>query len=310
MDNPTENQENDLENEQALIDIFYKDAYRLNSLLSQINNGNLRNIMTTKENLHSSASTTKGELGIPKAANIGNTRNTSESEKRSIKETKTPLDDTIVQLLQQLNLPTETISPQKVFSSLRVIQGEISLKNYKLFSELIPNIGDFAILFDETIQKKQTLENRIEALRKMSSKDRNNRNLLQQLEKELLSLKLTTNDDTSMYKNLNILLPFLPKGVGFEVRLSDGSIFTGNLKSEYLIDPEESIFLNYGEHLPDQWNVLGIMDFAENTETETSTGDPITILSVCMKQISHTFLNCASQATIIPLLIYRNLSVQ
>lgn len=37
MDNPTENQENDLENEQALIDIFYKDAYRLNSLLSQIN---------------------------------------------------------------------------------------------------------------------------------------------------------------------------------------------------------------------------------------------------------------------------------
>jgi len=128
MDNPTENQENDLENEQALIDIFYKDAYRLNSLLSQINNGTLRNIMTTKENLHSSVSIIKGELGIPKAANIGNTRNTSESEKRSIKETNPPLDDTIVQLLQQLNLPTETISPQKVFSSLRVIQGEISLK--------------------------------------------------------------------------------------------------------------------------------------------------------------------------------------
>ena len=220
------------------------------------------------------------------------------------------MDDTIVQLLQQLNLPTETISPQKVFSSLRVIQGEISLKNYKLFSELIPNIGDFAILFDETIQKKQTLENRIEALRKMSSKDRDNRTLLQQLEKELLRLKLTTNDDTSMYKNLNILLPFLPKGVGFEIRLSDGSIFTGNLKSEYLIDPEESIFLNYGEHLPDQWNVLGIMDFAENAETETSTGDPITILSVCMKQISRMFLNSISQATIIPLLIYRDLSVQ
>jgi len=144
----------------------------------------------------------------------------------------------------------------------------------------------------------------------MSSKDRNNRTLLQKLEKELLSLKLTTNNNASMYKNLDILLPFLPKGVGFEIRLSDGSIFTGNLKSEYLIDPEESIFLNYGEHLPDKWNILGIMDFAENDETETSTGNPITLLSASMKHISRTFLNYASQATIIPLLIYRDLSVQ
>lgn len=57
MDNPTENQENDLENEQALIDIFYKDTYRLNSLLSQINNGTLRNIMTTSENSRPFSST-------------------------------------------------------------------------------------------------------------------------------------------------------------------------------------------------------------------------------------------------------------
>ena len=49
MDNTTENQESDFETEQALIDVFYKDDYRLNSLISQINNGALQSIMTTRE---------------------------------------------------------------------------------------------------------------------------------------------------------------------------------------------------------------------------------------------------------------------
>ena len=310
MDNPTENQENDFENEQALIDIFYKDTYRLNSLLSQINNGTLRNIMTTSENSRNSISTTKGEIGIPKIASAGKTWDTSESEKRSIKETRTPLDDTISQLLQQLGLPTDTTSPQKVFSSLRVIQGEIALKNYKLFSELIPLVSDFAPLFDEVLQRKQTLENNIAVLKKMSSKTREDKSLLQKLEKELVALKLRTNDEASMYKNLDIFLPFLPKGIGFEIRLSDNSVFTGNLKSEYLIDAEESIFLNYGERLPDKWNILGILDFTETDKTEPDANDPLTILSACMEKVSSMFFNQESKARIIPLLIYRELSVQ
>ena len=145
---------------------------------------------------------------------------------------------------------------------------------------------------------------------KVSSKTRENKALLQKLEKELLALKLRTNDEASMYKNLDIFLPFLPKGIGFEIRLSDNSVFIGNLKSEYLIDAEESIFLNYGEHLPDKWNILGILDFTETDKTESDANNPLTILSACMEKVSSMFFNQENKAKIIPLLIYRELSVQ
>ena len=94
-----------------------------------------------------------------------------------------------------------------------------------------------------------------------------------------------------------------------EIRLSDDSVFTGNLKSEYLIDAEESIFLNYGERLPDKWNILGILDFTETDKTEPDANDPLTILSACMEKVSSMFFNQESKARIIPLLIYRELSV-
>ena len=43
MDNTNKNQE---ETSRHLIDIFYKDDYRLNSLISQVNNGALQSIVT------------------------------------------------------------------------------------------------------------------------------------------------------------------------------------------------------------------------------------------------------------------------
>ena len=50
MDNTTQNQTTDTRDEQALIDIFYLDSYRLNSLISQLNNGALQAVTTMTEN--------------------------------------------------------------------------------------------------------------------------------------------------------------------------------------------------------------------------------------------------------------------
>ena len=53
MDNTNKNQE---ETSRHLIDIFYKDDYRLNSLISQINNGALQSVVTKTDKTQESVS--------------------------------------------------------------------------------------------------------------------------------------------------------------------------------------------------------------------------------------------------------------
>ena len=95
-----------------------------------------------------------------------------------------------------------------------------------------------------------------------------------------------------------------------EVSTEDGTVFTGSLKSEYLIDSEESISLNYGSRLPDKWNVLGIVDFKNPHETIPDSNDALAGLFTAMKEMSKMLIGSKSNATIIPILIYRNLNVE
>ena len=77
MDNTTQNQTSDTRDEQALIDVFYLDSYRLNSLISQMNSGALQAVTTTTENSQGSISSTKGSIGFQGFVNLGSDDNTS-----------------------------------------------------------------------------------------------------------------------------------------------------------------------------------------------------------------------------------------
>ena len=309
MDNAAKNKAEEAGEERALIDVFYKDTYRLDSLISQINNGALQTIITTMDNSQGSISSTKGTIGVQGLISIGADDNTSKSTKSSIQETKTPFDDSIIQILGQLGLSPQLSLPQRIFSSLQIVQGAVSLKNYKMFSEIIPVISSLAPFFDEKMKKRHQLEQYISMLKNKSSKSSEEKKQLKQWEEELFKQKVLTASEDEIFKNLHMVLPFFPKGIGFEVRLDDDSVLTGNLKSEYLIDTEESIFLNFGEALPDRWNVLGIVDYkSDNLANENST--PLAALSTIMKGISSMFFQSESKATVIPLLIYRELSIE
>jgi len=307
MDNTEENQTN--ESGQALIDIFYKDTYRLNSLISQINNGALQSVITTTDNTQGSVSALKSSLGIPKLASIGTDENTSEVTKQSIQETRNPYDEAILNLLNQLNIHPQNDSLSKIFSQLTIIHGKISLKNYKLFSEIIPLLSDGMNMFDEAIQKKNLLELQVSLLRNKKNTNKEEKALLYDLENQLINQKIAVAPTEMAFKNLHILLPFLPKGIGLEIILQDKTSVTGNLKSEYLVDTEEHIFLNYGENLPDEWNVLGIIDKNNDTNSQSDANNPLSGLSETMSVISTMFFHSSNQFTIIPLLIYRELNI-
>lgn len=103
--------------EEPLIDIFYKDTYRLNSLVSQINQGALQSVTTTLDDSQGSIHSTKAGIGIPKALGIGSNNAQSQSLKQSIQKTKSSYDDVILELLAQLELPHRETSAKALSRS-------------------------------------------------------------------------------------------------------------------------------------------------------------------------------------------------
>ncbi|MCI7267104.1 MAG: hypothetical protein MR545_07765 [Veillonellaceae bacterium] len=217
MDNTNKNQE---ETSRHLIDIFYKDDYRLNSLISQINNGALQSVVTKTDKTQGSVSDLTGSLGM-----------------------------------------------------------------------------------------QNCLEEMAKLLKAKSSKTPDDKRKLRELESELYAVKVEAMPYTSIFNNLHVLLPFLPTGIGLEVLADDSTVFTGSLKSEYLIDSEETISLNYGTTLPGKWNILGILDYKTTSNDEPAQDDVVATLHKAMSGISNLLVNPNSKATVIPIMIYRNLNL-
>ena len=84
MDNTNKNQK---ETSRHLIDIFYKDDYRLNSLISQINNGALQSVVTKTDKTQGSVSDFTGSLGVMQFISASGKGSTSESIGKHIETT-------------------------------------------------------------------------------------------------------------------------------------------------------------------------------------------------------------------------------
>ncbi|MCI7078760.1 MAG: hypothetical protein MR949_07280 [Veillonellaceae bacterium] len=306
MDNTNKNQE---ETSRYLIDIFYKDDYRLNSLISQINNGALQSVVTKTDKTQGSVSDFTGSLGVMQFISASGKGSTSESIGKHIEETRKIGDESLLKLIEQLNINPQECNFSEVFSCLNIISGSITLRNFKLISQMIPLIKDSMGIFEPTIKKQNCLEEMAKLLKAKSSKTPDDKRKLRELESELYAVKVEAMPYTSIFNNLHVLLPFLPTGIGLEVLADDSTVFTGSLKSEYLIDSEETISLNYGTTLPGKWNVLGILDYKTTSNDEPAQDDVVATLHKAMSGISNLLVNPNSKATVIPIMIYRNLNL-
>lgn len=306
MDNTNKNQE---ETSRHLIDIFYKDDYRLNSLISQINNGALQTVTVKSDKTQGSSFSAKGSAGSSHILSACGEKKNSESIGRHIEETRKIGDDLLIKLIEQLGISPQATGFTETYSNLNIITGTISLRNFKLISQIIPLFKDGMAIFDQNIQQKNEVEEILNFLKAKSHKTSEDKKLIKDMENELFSLKMKSISNTTIYDNLHVFLPFLPTGIGLEIEADDGTTFTGSLKSEYLIDSEEAIALNYGNRLPDKWNVLGIIDSRIMQGEENEENDFLRGLSKAMNEISRQLMSFKSQATIIPILIYRELTI-
>ena len=95
--------ENKNQTETALIDIFYKDTERLNSIISQRNKGTLQSLTTKSEDLQGSTFYSGGKVGIP-GSGLECNQQSKEENKKIIEENRLIQDFSVIDLLQTLDL--------------------------------------------------------------------------------------------------------------------------------------------------------------------------------------------------------------
>ncbi|MDR3591596.1 MAG: hypothetical protein P4N41_18220 [Negativicutes bacterium] len=121
----------------SLIDILYKDQSRIDSFIAQIAVGALRSVKYTSNTTQGSSSSLKG--GVPGVASGG--IDAKESTAKSIEKTIEPHDHNVLRLLEFLDLPTITTLPDHAIGKLILIRAQITIRNLKLISDMIPILG-------------------------------------------------------------------------------------------------------------------------------------------------------------------------
>lgn len=98
-----------------------------------------------------------------------------------------------------------------------------------------------------------------------------------------------------------------PMNIELECELADGAIIRGILKEDYLLTAYRDIMSLYGTTLPGIWNVIGLLDTPASNNRFSSAG--IRSMMDNMAAAASTLYNDNNSiATIIPVLIYRELS--
>ena len=258
------------DNETALIDIFYRDDARLNSLVSQISHGVEQEVTETLENENNIQVTRRANIGFSRALGTSFLSDDAEKVKTALQTKKVTYDEIAQRLLAALNIEPKLHSAETVFSQLDIFRGRITIINYKILFDIIPLYRKYASLISHGLQGIESI--------------------------------------THYMDTFDALKEISPTGIGFELRMSDGSVFTGNLKAEYLVDTAEIVFSNYGDILPDVWNVLGIVDYKNARPLGTPT-NPVSAMLYASNQLKAVLSGNESKGTIIPILIYRELSV-
>ena len=294
----------------SLIDIFYKDDGRIYSLISQIERGAWQERIITQEKTQKSTLTHKTNIGATRALGSEFSTNEGEDITRNIQTKTAPFDDIVLSLLETLKITPKIIPPNKVFSRMDILKGSIRLQNFKMVSNIFPILKQNPKMFIEELQALDVLVPQIQKLKLKKRRSQEENSLLSFLEAKRGELQKFGKEQQDIIEMVSSMYKFFPSGIGFELSMNDGSVFSGQLKPDNLIDSEEIVFANYGEFLPAEWNVLGVIDYVkDDAVNEEGIASPLKALSQFSGTIKGMLSKKSITGTIIPILIYRELEV-
>lgn len=305
--------ENENQEEINLIDIFYKDTERLNSIISQINKGTLQNLTTKSEDLQGSTFNSGGKLGIA-GSGLECNQQSKEENKRIIEENRLIQDYLTIDLLNNLNLETLTCISDALLAKLVVVEGTLALQNYKAVSSIIPLVSSFSSLMKQPeLNKLAKLEEDRKNLNAQKSADKTIKESLNCINAEIKALKDSLKQQDEIFKCLPSLSPILPKNIGFNITLEDNHCFKGVLKENFLIDNDEILFATYNSNLPGKWKVLGIIDSINNKleiqHMENFKNNPLSAINGINSFFRQLVYPQKADGIIKPILIFRDLNV-
>jgi hypothetical protein len=302
--------ENKNQTETALIDIFYKDTERLNSIISQINKGTLQSLTTKSEDLQGSTFYSGGKVGIP-GSGLECNQQSKEENKKIIEENRLIQDFSVIDLLQTLDLEVIDSVTNDMLADLVILEGSLKLQNYKAISNAMPLLTPYYQLFESGEDLRLNNMNiELTTLKKTNPKTTEIRNKIKSLESEISTYKHNYDVGKKIISFMPNILPFLPKGLGFEITLKNNLTFNGVLKDKYLIDSEEIILTTYNTNLPGYWKILGIIDSIDDATESKDLSNPINAINNITTFFKKMLSPNPIKGIIKPILIFRDLNLK
>lgn len=302
--------ENENQTETALIDIFYKDTERLNSIISQINKGTLQSLTTKSEDLQGSTFYSGGKVGIP-GSGLECNQQSKEENKKIIEENRLIQDFSVIDLLQTLDLEVIDSVTNDMLADLVILEGSLKLQNYKAISNAMPLLTPYYQLFESGEDLRLNNMNiELTTLKKKNPKTTEIRNKIKSLESEISTYKHNYDVGKKIISFMPNILPFLPKGLGFEITLKNNLTFNGVLKDKYLIDSEEIILTTYNTNLPGYWKILGIIDSIDDATESKDLSNPINAINNITTFFKKMLSPNPIKGVIKPILIFRDLNLK
>lgn len=302
--------ENKNQTETALIDIFYKDTERLNSIISQINKGTLQSLTTKSEDLQGSTFYSGGKVGIP-GSGLECNQQSKEENKKIIEENRLIQDFSVIDLLQTLDLEVIDSVTNDMLADLVILEASLKLQNYKAISNAMPLLTPYYQLFESGEDLRLNNMNiELTTLKKTNPKTTEIRNKIKSLESEISTYKHNYDVGKKIISFMPNILPFLPKGLGFEITLKNNLTFNGVLKDKYLIDSEEIILTTYNTNLPGYWKILGIIDSIDDATESKDLSNPINAINNITTFFKKMLSPNPIKGIIKPILIFRDLNLK
>lgn len=254
----------------TLIDFLYKDINLINSFYSQLFGGDL----TTVQKSEISIDETNSSLGGSAAGFVKADVSSKRSNNQNIIQSINPYDYKVIELLQEFNLQKTCLEDAKN-GSIIATEGTITYRNFDIITKILPFITKSDLVPDF----KKTFNTNAKG-------------------------KAKSFTIGSMIQEMIKLVPY---GLEFGLDTINNENATCILKQEYLTISPDDLFRAYGNSIPSNWTVIGIVDISER-RTQSSNNQFRSMIDDTSNAFADMVLDI-NTLVIRPIAIYRKLTV-
>jgi len=252
----------------SLIDFLYRDISRIDSFFAQLFQGTIKEIAASSSSSNSKSSQVEGNIQVVKGG--------TESEEiitNSLEKHIDPHDQKILDILGALNISVHDSISNVNNGQIVLLKGSIVIRNYQTIKQAIPLL--FKIGPETFVGNKNRKE----------------------IQKEIKKNS----------KIIESILNLIPMGLELEIHTDKNETLSGILVPEYLSQNPNDLLRLYGNNMPGEWHVLGIVDSLNYSTKCNYSSDIKKSTDEFAEVIKSMFNEEESNYRITPILIYRKI---